>query len=699
MFLPRSLHPSSIAYSNYKISIPTNEEYYYNMGFDLALVESDERYHGAFVCAICQNLVDLDGLVTTGCSHCFCKNCLPLWLQRSYRCPTCNRDLLYANNTTSSSSGSNSNCNNSQCMMIGDQTVLVQPLETAQPLAHRMLRSMLVLCPLHRDSVNCNWKGDYGDLQSHLLSSTAHDVKTERTAASTASTTPASTTATAGTSADPSMKNDDESSAATMISQLSSLANSLKVQANTQFETGHYKEAQSLYTKAIEVLLSSSSSSLLKDVQAQTLLETLYSNRAATYLQTQQFPLCLQDCETILQQCGTIVTNAKVYVRASRACVQLGDLGQAVRFLGDGLEHLPNNSALKKEMQKIESLIRMETKGRGELQQEQFATAKGTYGSLLMEAPSAVPFLLGAAQADLGLGLTDSALRLTKRVLTKHPQNPVGCWIRGRAAFLMGDGPVGIQLMQEALRLDPDSQEIKSSYKLSKQVHEWMLLSQKATFSRKFDETIDLMTKCLKVFFPLPAKSTLYANLYTTRAEAHLRLKHYSEALKDCALVVYAQEDCLPAWLIRFQAHHGLGEHAIALEHVRDLLQKWPQDPRLRQAYERADFLLRKERRVDFYDLLGIPSISSEVEIRKAYKRKALELHPDKAPPDQQLVAQQRFQQLGQALEILTDDFQRKLWDEGYDPDAIRERVEAANQAAHRGHHGGGGQHHGHSHY
>ena len=654
------------------------------MGFDLALVESDERYHGAFVCAICQNLVDLDGLVTTGCSHCFCKNCLPLWLQRSYRCPTCNRDLLYAHNQN----------NNAQCMMIGDQTVLVQPLETAQPLAHRMLKSLLVQCPLHTESVNCDWKGDYGDLQSHLLSSTAHDVN--ETAATTATTA-----MTASTSRTEQSMN-DESSAATIASQLSSLANSLKVQANAQFESGHYKEAQSLYTKAIEVLSSSSSSSpssLLQDVQVQSLLETLYSNRAATYLQTQQFPLCLQDCETILQQRGgNIATNAKVYVRAARACVQLGDLGQAARFLGDGLEHLPNNSALKKEMQKMESLVRMETKGRSDLQQEQFAAAKGTYGSLLKEAPSAVPFLLGAAQADLGLGLTDSALRLTKRVLTKHPQNPVGCWIRGRAAFLMGDGSLGIQLMQEALRLDPDSQEIKKSYKQSKQVHEWMLLAQKATFSRKFDETIDLLTKCVTVFCPLPAKSTLYANLYTTRAEAHLRLKHYSEALKDCALVVYAQEDCIPAWLIRFQAHHGLGEHAIALEHVRDLLQKWPQDPRLRQAYERADFLLRKEKRVDFYDLLGIPSISSEVEIRKAYKRKALELHPDKAPPDQQLVAQHRFQQLGQALEILTDDFQRKLWDEGYDPDAIRERVEAANQAAHRGHHGGG-HHRGHSHF
>ena len=38
---------------------------------------------------------------------------------------------------------------------------------------------------------------------------------------------------------------------------------------------------------------------------------------------------------------------------------------------------------------------------------------------------------------------------------------------------------------------------------------------------------------------------------------------------------------------------------------------------------------------------------------------------------------------LGEALEILCDDFQRRLYDEGYDSNAIRERVEAAKQAAH----------------
>ena len=668
------------------------------MGFDASLVVSEERYHGAFLCAICQNLVDHDCLVTTTCSHCFCKSCLPLWLERSSKCPTCNQDLLYAHN-----SATNKGIHHSLTMMIGDHATLVQPLATAQPLAHRLLQSILVKCPLHT-SVHCDWKGDYGDLESHLLSSTAHSTTNPPSPTANATTISAGnytgTNPPTSTSATPPRDHGECSDAnETTKRQQIALASSLKVEANGKFESKHYKEAQSLYSKAIQVLQP-----YLSDPSVPTLLATLYSNRAAASLQLQSFTSCLDDCRLVIQQ-GWDPSNLKVYVRACRACVQLGDLIQAQQIVQSGLRQHPTNSTLNKELQIVQYLIELEAKAQQELKAKQYGSAKSSFGNLLMEAPSAVPFLLGAAQADLGLGLTDSCLRMTKRVLLQHAQNPMGCWIRGQAVFLMGDAKVGIQLLQEALRLDPDSNIFKQSYKQAKQVQEWMTTAQQAMFSRKFPMAIDHLTQCLESYQPtttapsaLPSKCALYATLYTQRAEAYLRLKEYTNALKDCALVTYAQEDYIPAWLIRFQAHHGLGEHAIVLEQVTDLLQKWPQDHRLRQAYERADFLHRKEKRLDYYQLLGVPSIASEMEIKKAYKRKALELHPDKVPPGSspeiQQQAQKRFQQLGEALEILTDDFQRRLYDEGYDSEAIRERVEAAKQAAHnhrsRGYHGHG---------
>ncbi|KAJ0010959.1 hypothetical protein Pint_33547 [Pistacia integerrima] len=70
---------------------------------------------------------------------------------------------------------------------------------------------------------------------------------------------------------------------------------------------------------------------------------------------------------------------------------------------------------------------------------------------------------------------------------------------------------------------------------------------------------------------------------------------------------------------------------------------------------------------VDHYKVLGLPSGEegaklSEKEISKAYKFKALELHPDKRPDDPD--AHANFQKLKSSYEILKDEKARKLYDD-----------------------------------
>ncbi|ESW14793.1 hypothetical protein PHAVU_007G017900 [Phaseolus vulgaris] len=70
---------------------------------------------------------------------------------------------------------------------------------------------------------------------------------------------------------------------------------------------------------------------------------------------------------------------------------------------------------------------------------------------------------------------------------------------------------------------------------------------------------------------------------------------------------------------------------------------------------------------IDHYAVLGLPSGEegaklTEKEINKAYRWKALELHPDKRPDDPN--AATNFQQLRTSYDILRDDKARKLFDD-----------------------------------
>jgi molecular chaperone DnaJ len=67
----------------------------------------------------------------------------------------------------------------------------------------------------------------------------------------------------------------------------------------------------------------------------------------------------------------------------------------------------------------------------------------------------------------------------------------------------------------------------------------------------------------------------------------------------------------------------------------------------------------------DYYGVLGVRRDADADEIKKAYRRLARELHPDVNPDPQ---TQERFKEVTQAYEVLSDPEKRQMYDLGADP-------------------------------
>jgi molecular chaperone DnaJ len=70
--------------------------------------------------------------------------------------------------------------------------------------------------------------------------------------------------------------------------------------------------------------------------------------------------------------------------------------------------------------------------------------------------------------------------------------------------------------------------------------------------------------------------------------------------------------------------------------------------------------------RPDYYKVLGVGRGATDEEIKKAYRKLARKYHPDRNPGDKQ--AEERFKEISQAHDVLSDAEKRKAYDRGSSP-------------------------------
>eukprot|EP01006_Ploeotia_vitrea_P051941 TRINITY_DN67620_c1_g11_i1.p1 TRINITY_DN67620_c1_g11~~TRINITY_DN67620_c1_g11_i1.p1 ORF type:complete len:574 (-),score=54.36 TRINITY_DN67620_c1_g11_i1:200-1921(-) len=508
----------------------------------------------------------------------------------------------------------------------------VGELKAACPLAWRILNKVQCKCPLEN---GCEWKGDYSELEAHMTSSESH-VESDPTG-----------------------------------QRAQAAADALKEEGNRHFEQKAFREAIKLYTKAIATVPNN---------------PAYYGNRAAAWLMLRQYWECIKDC----RQATELDPNyTRGHVRLVKAFCELGQFDAAASHLALHSE----NPALEEEQVRVIKLKQLWEAGSKAYQSGNYLDAYKIFGKMQQKTHAAV-VVLWIARCELGMGQTDRAVSRTLQVIKEDPGNSDAFCVRGLALGLSGDFEQANHHFREALRLNPDDSEAARTLKRIRKVAENYKLAEEALNTRAFTQALEHYTVAIEAA-EAPKHSALYSALHAGRAQAFLRLDEHSKCLADCQVAISSQSDCKPAWIAKLGALRAVGKLEEAHREAESALEIFPGDSRIESELEAIQFDIRKLKRPDYYAALGVHRLASEMEIKAGYKALALEWHPDKhTDPEKKAIAEERFKLMGEALEILTHEKKRELYNAGYDKEAIEKRIQAAERAAWKNDHGGHHHHH-----
>lgn len=374
------------------------------------------------------------------------------------------------------------------------------------------------------------------------------------------------------------------------------------------------------------------------------------SNRAAAHMAAHQYINALEDCERALE---LDPSNAKIQYRLARILTSLGRPQEALNVLSR-----TDPPASATDRAPAEKMIRFVTQAEETLAQERGVSmalfcldqARALLGNGVKEPRK---WTLITAEAQLKMANENSyakAQDIAMNMLRQNNQDPDALMIRARAFYGLGETEQALKTLKICISLDPD---MKSAIKLLRTVQKLMRTKEEgnnAFKAKDYRKAIDLWSQALEVD---PSNKDMNAKILQNRAQAHINLKEYDNAVKDCTEALRLDPSYVKAQKIRAKAHGAAGNWEEAVRDYKAVAESNPTEKGIQEEIRKAEFELKKAQRKDYYKILGVSKDASEHEIKKAYRKLAIQYHPDKNRDDPQ--GDEKFKEIGEAYETLID--------------------------------------------
>eukprot|EP01134_Creolimax_fragrantissima_P003507 CFRG3507T1 len=274
------------------------------------------------------------------------------------------------------------------------------------------------------------------------------------------------------------------------------------------------------------------------------------------------------------------------------------------------------------------------------------------------------------ARADvrIQLGLIGEAIHDVSRAVKMTNDDVAGYLKLSLLYYQTGDAEKSLNEIRECLKLDPDEKACFKHYKMIKKLHKMVIGIDTAVAE---DRHTDAIEKTLKAVDTVGDHAAFNALFSKRLCKAYKKNKSAKEAVISCTKAIKLDELDTSLLFDRAEAYILLDDLDHAEHDYQTILESDKQNREAQEGQQRVQQLRKQAKKRNYYKILGVPRNAKKKEILKAYRKLALEFHPDKFEGEDEVEREahkKRFMDIADAKEVLSDPEMRKQFDQGIDP-------------------------------
>lgn len=363
-----------------------------------------------------------------------------------------------------------------------------------------------------------------------------------------------------------------------------------------------------------------------------------------------RYEAALEDCKRAVDLDSS---NTKILLRLARIYTNLGQPEEAMVTF-QRIQPAPS----AKDMQQAKEMLQY-------IQSAQQGLAEGMGPSLVLHALDMAERLLGPGarkprkwqlmrgEAYLKMGGENNlgeAQNVATQLLRNNSQDPEALVLRARGLYGQGENDKALQVLRMAIDCDPD---FKNAIKWLKVIKNLNKLKEEGNTNYKagrWQAAIEKYTEALGVD---PANKATNAKILQNRALCYNKLKEHEKAIEDCDEALRLDPSYTKARKTKANALGGAEKWEEAVREWKAIVEADPSDTAAQREARKAELEHKKSQRKDYYKILGVPKDADESTIKKAYRKMAIQHHPDKNPGNAE--AEAKFKDISEAYETLSD--------------------------------------------